>query len=484
MLPCGDVALHGIPGVSSIAWRQPGRRSGQMRLIPAHALRVFYAKSDLHGTARTLAHAALLAAGVVLIAAARGTWWLPAAMLVQGLFLVSLFAAMHECVHASAFRSRRLNEIVAWLAGLGILYSATYYRQFHFAHHRYAQDPTRDPELLTAPPPRSRGEYWWRVTAIPYWKARASNLVNLSRGRFDGLDFVPATAHPEIVRSVRALAIVLAVLALGSLALQTAALLWYWLLPLALGLPFLRLYLLSEHTGCSEDDDGLSNTRTTLSIWPVRFLMWNLPYHAEHHLYPSIPFHHLPATHRWLRSHLRHVAPGYVSVQRALYRTLPKRALAGVVVAVLVTLAVPPATAHTPGLTGLRQVAVVVEIEQPLEATSKAALGARLVAALRRSDPAIVVADGAADRVLFRVFVHPMSATALRGFWLPFSGTYGVGGVRLAVERVVTREDAPRAFPAVVWQTERVVAAPWRSTDEEIARLLDEMVAALLTARR
>ena len=46
--------------------------------------------------------------------------------------------------------------------------------------------------------------------------------------------------------------------------LRTDALLWYWLIPLAFGLPLLRLYLLTEHTGCSEDDDGLTNTRTTI----------------------------------------------------------------------------------------------------------------------------------------------------------------------------------------------------------------------------
>src|SRR5207248_659425 len=161
--------------------------------------------------------------------------------------------AMHECVHGSAFRARVLNEVVGRLAGLAILFDATYYRQFHFAHHRYAQDPSRDPELLTAPPPRSRAAYWWRATALPYWQARAVNLWRLSRGRFDGLDFVPVTAHPEIVRSVRAMLGLLLVLGAASLALGTSALLWYWLLPLALGLPVLRLYLLSEHTGCSED---------------------------------------------------------------------------------------------------------------------------------------------------------------------------------------------------------------------------------------
>jgi fatty acid desaturase len=177
--------------------------------------------------------------------------------------------------------------------------------------------------VLTAPPPRSRAEYWWRASAIPYWTARIANLANLSRGRFDHLGFVLPAVRPEIVRSVRSTLLALAALVLGSLILRSDALLWYWVLPLALGLPFLRLYLLSEHTGCSEDDDGLTNTRTTVSVWPIRFLMWNLPYHAEHH--PSIPFHRLPATHRWLRRHLGVVAPGYVAVQQELYAGLPPR---------------------------------------------------------------------------------------------------------------------------------------------------------------
>jgi fatty acid desaturase len=293
-----------------------------MRTIPAEALRDLYQRSNGQGAWRTAAHAGLLVAGALLIRAAWGTWWLPAALLLQGIFLISLFAAMHECVHGSAFRSRRLNALVAWLAGLGILYNATYYRQFHFAHHRYAQDPARDPELITAPPPRTRAQYWWRASALSYWKARWINVARLARGRFEGLDFIPATARAEIVRSMRGTALVLVVLAAGSLWLGTAALVWYWLLPLAIALPLLRLYLLTEHTGCSEDDDGFTNTRTTVSLWPVRFLMWNLPYHAEHHLFPSIPFHRLPAAHRVLRPHLAVLARGYVPAHRALYAAL------------------------------------------------------------------------------------------------------------------------------------------------------------------
>jgi fatty acid desaturase len=50
--------------------------------------------------------------------------------------------------------------------------------------------------------------------------------------------------------------------------------------------------------------------------------MWNMPYHAEHHLYPSTPFHLLPALHRELRDHLRRLAPGYVAANREILESL------------------------------------------------------------------------------------------------------------------------------------------------------------------
>jgi fatty acid desaturase len=84
----------------------------------------------------------------------------------------------------------------------------------------------------------------------------------------------------------------------------------------------LRALLIVEHTGCSQDENGLTNTRTTLTSFPIRFLMWNMPYHAEHHLYPSIPFHQLPALHMRIRENLRHVAPGYVAANRTIFPSL------------------------------------------------------------------------------------------------------------------------------------------------------------------
>jgi fatty acid desaturase len=96
----------------------------------------------------------------------------------------------------------------------------------------------------------------------------------------------------------------------------------YWVLPLAVGQPILRFILLAEHTGCSFDNNPLANTRTTLTLAPLRFLMWNMPFHGEHHLYASIPFHALPAAHAKLSTHLAHVDPGYIQVNRDIIGNL------------------------------------------------------------------------------------------------------------------------------------------------------------------
>jgi len=90
----------------------------------------------------------------------------------------------------------------------------------------------------------------------------------------------------------------------------------YWLLPLFVGQPILRFILLAEHTGCSQDYNPFTNTRSTMTLLPFQFFLWNIPFHAEHHLYPSIPFHQLPRAHQQLSQYFIHVGSGYVKANR------------------------------------------------------------------------------------------------------------------------------------------------------------------------
>jgi fatty acid desaturase len=52
-----------------------------------------------------------------------------------------------------------------------------------------------------------------------------------------------------------------------------------------------------------------------------------MPFHAEHHLYPSLPFHALPAAHGLIAPRLQHCDPGYLAVHRDLLQRLPSLAL-------------------------------------------------------------------------------------------------------------------------------------------------------------
>ena len=60
-------------------------------------------------------------------------------------------------MHYGSFRTRWLADVLAFFSGAAILNNAGFYRHYHMAHHRYTQDPARDPELITSGTPRTWG---------------------------------------------------------------------------------------------------------------------------------------------------------------------------------------------------------------------------------------------------------------------------------------------------------------------------------------
>jgi fatty acid desaturase len=280
------------------------------RVLTHDALAGLQARSDVRGATRLGLHLACLAAAGWWVAVATG-WAELAAVFVLGLAQVALFAPAHETMHQTAFASRRVNAVVGWVTSAPSLLNAQFYTAFHLAHHRHTQELDLDPELLS-PPPRTVWGYVARVLGWPYWRLRLTVVLDSWRGDLGRYPYVSAAAAPGITRSVRAMSFVLAGGAVGSaLLFGWATPVLFWIGPQLLGQPPLRAYLLAEHTGCSHERDGLTNTRTTLTCWPVRLLMWNMPYHAEHHMYPGIPFHRLPDAHAAIGARLEVVQPGY-----------------------------------------------------------------------------------------------------------------------------------------------------------------------------
>jgi len=286
------------------------------RLVDRASLVRLDRQSDLRGLLRLAGHGgALLLSGSLVLAVAGGFLVWPA-MVLHGAILVFLFAPLHETIHRTAFRSRRLNDGVAWVAGAILLLPPEYFRRFHFAHHRYTQDPARDPELAVAKPTSLRAWALY-VSGLPYWIAEIRLICRHALGRVTE-SFVPAHASARIIREARILCTVYGAVAAGAVVAGSTLPLLLWVGPALLGQPLLRLYLLAEHTGCALGPDMLENSRTTQTNTVVRYFAWNMPFHAEHHAYPSVPFHALPALHGKVAAALGCRGDGYFAVERAI----------------------------------------------------------------------------------------------------------------------------------------------------------------------
>ena len=294
------------------------------RVLSPTEVRALSGRTNADGAMRLGIHGALLLGTGWLVAIA-GPWTLLPAMLALGLVQVALFAPAHETMHQTAFASRRANAIVGWLTSCPSLLNAQFYAAFHLAHHRHTQVPGQDPELDTQQVPTSIAAYVRRVLAIPYWRLRLRVIADCWRNDLSRYPYVGGSGG-RIIASVRAMSLTMAGGSLASAVLFG----WmtpfeFWIIPQLIGQPILRAYLLAEHTGCTLDRNGLTNTRTTLTNAAVRLLMWNMPFHAEHHLYPSIPFHRLADAHLVLRERLGFVQPGYVRWNLGFVRQLLAR---------------------------------------------------------------------------------------------------------------------------------------------------------------
>jgi fatty acid desaturase len=265
-------------------------------------------KSDRAGLTHLAVHWGLILLLGALIVARVPFWW--ALMLPQGILIVFLFTLLHEAVHLTPFRTPWINEAVARISGFILCLPSDWFRYFHFAHHRYTQDPDNDPELAS-PKPETTWQYIKHVSGLPIWWGAISGLVTnaLDRNR---AAYIPPKGFAKVRTEARVMILLYLLLFGLSLYFQTAVLVWAWLLPALIGEPFLRLYLLAEHGRCPFVASMLENTRTTKTTWLVRKLAWNMPYHAEHHSYPGVPFHRLPEFHAVIENHLKEVEDGYV----------------------------------------------------------------------------------------------------------------------------------------------------------------------------
>lgn len=295
--------------------------------LPSETKFALTARSDGAGLRHLALHGLALGLTSLGIIAKIPLW--PLLILPQGLLLVFLFTLSHECTHQTPFKTRWINEVVGHACAVPIALPFIWFRYFHLAHHKWTNDPARDPELAGKPRPDSWPSLLAYLSGWFYWRGMTQVLVQNAFGAIDA-PYLPDRQHAAMRREARLL---LALYGLGALSLLLSPLLlWVWLLPMLIGQPFLRLYLLAEHGLCPPVANMLANSRTTFTTRLMRFLAWNMPYHAEHHAFPNVPFHKLPQFHSLTQAHLKSTSNGYSGFATTYARSMnrdPVRPLSG-----------------------------------------------------------------------------------------------------------------------------------------------------------
>ncbi|NPD17872.1 fatty acid desaturase family protein [Alterinioella nitratireducens] len=264
----------------------------------------------------------LLATTTTLVVLAWNSWLIWPAMFVQGVVLVHHFSLQHECVHYTVFRTRWLNDLVGQVCGYIILLPHRFFRYEHCDHHTYTQVTGQDPEQV--PMPETIWQYLLYLSALPYWKTKFTEVFRHAMGRLSETEkgFIPKVEHAAVYRDARMMLGFYAAVILGMALTGWWGLIWLWFIPLLLGEPVMRFIRMTEHVGRPTVPQMHENTRTSLVSLPLRFLCWNMNYHAEHHYVASVPFHRLPVLHEKLRDHIFVEKGGYLGAHRDILRQI------------------------------------------------------------------------------------------------------------------------------------------------------------------
>jgi fatty acid desaturase len=200
------------------------------------------------------------------------------------------------------------------------LREGTYYRWSHTRHHSHTSIVGRDSEIAVPRPPDLLG-IALDVFFIRDGITQIARLIGHACGKLspDGEQFVPSGERRKIAWSSRAYLAIIALVIVACLLMHSILPAMLIVLPRFYGAFFSFLMNLALHGGLAEDVwDHRLNTRTVLVNSVLGFLYSNMNYHAEHHMFPMVPYHRLPELHGLIRAQCPPPYRGMWSVYREL----------------------------------------------------------------------------------------------------------------------------------------------------------------------
>ncbi len=293
--------------------------------IDADRLQVLMTRTNGRAARDVVIWLALLCTAGVVAFVSLGTWWaIPAFAAYGALYGGAADPRWHECGHGTAFRSRWANDLVYPVASFMLLREPTVWRWSHVRHHSDSIIVGLDPEITFQRPFRF-------PTMLPNLFQLINGpkmlwgMVRHAAGRIedDIRTFVPHDELRRVVWEARAFVAVFLAVIVWSISAWTIVPLLFIGLPSFYGVWLLWFFATTQHAGLREDVlDHRLNTRTVYMNPIFRFLYLNMNYHVEHHLFPTVPYHALPALHREIGEYLPPPKPNVRSAYREIITAL------------------------------------------------------------------------------------------------------------------------------------------------------------------
>jgi Na+-transporting NADH:ubiquinone oxidoreductase subunit F len=258
-----------------------------------------------------------------------GSWFAVFPYIVYSVFYASTSdSRWHESSHGTAFKTDWMNNTLYEIASFMVFRQSTVWRWSHTRHHSDTIIRGHDPEIAVPRPPKLKKILLGFIGlsgSIPELR----RIVLHARGKIDPevATYLPEHEYSKVIFKARVyLAVYLAVISL-SIYFKSLLPLMYIGLPTILGGWLMPVYGLTQHAGLQENVlDHRLNCRTVYMNRIHRFLYWNMNYHVEHHMFPLVPYHSLPALHELVKDDCPEPYNGIIEAYKEIIPALIRQA--------------------------------------------------------------------------------------------------------------------------------------------------------------
>jgi len=258
-----------------------------------------------------------------------GSYWAIIPFAIYGVLYASVSdSRWHESSHGTAFKTDWMNNALYEIASFMVLRESVPWRWSHTRHHSDTIIVGRDPEIAVQRPVNLKIVFanFLNLMALRMY-VRNVFLHCVGRLTSEEITYIPETEHAKVF--ARARIYILVYVGVIALSIHSGSILPLMFIGLSsiYGVWLMPIYGYTQHAGLAENVlDHRLNCRTVYMNPINRFLYWNMGYHVEHHMFPLVPYHALPALHELVKADMPVPYRGLLDAYREIIPALLRQA--------------------------------------------------------------------------------------------------------------------------------------------------------------